>query len=148
MTATAAQIAQVRRMIAESDATTYSDNLIATYIEAYPLMDELGEDPYTWDETTEPPHKDTNDDWIPTYDLNAAAADIWLEKASAFSPNYDFAADGGNYSRSQAYEQAMKQYRNYNAKRVMASINLIKKPDEPENAADRSWIVNMAEQDD
>ncbi len=100
---TAAQIATVRRMVAEPLTTTYSDALITTFIETYPVLDEQGEQPFTLSSDTPPVHE-TNADWMPTYDLNAAAADIWTEKASAVANLYDFKADGGDYTRSQAYE--------------------------------------------
>jgi len=124
MTATAAQIAQVRRMTNEPLTTTYSDAAITTLIESYPVMDELGTEPYYWNYTTTPPSKVANIDWIPTYDLNAAAADVWAEKASVLSTDFDFNADGGSYTRSQAYEQAMKQQRHYASRRAPTTIRL------------------------
>lgn len=124
MTATAAQIAQIRRMVNEPLTTTYSDAAITLVIETYPLMDELGTEPYYWNYLTTPPSKVANTDWIPCYDLNAAAADIYGEKASVLSTDFDFSADGGNYTRSQAYEQAMKQQRHYASKRNSTTIRL------------------------
>ena len=84
MTATAAQVTLMRRMIAEPTVTTYSDSDIRGYIERYPLMDGLGNVPYVESETT-PGTLEINADWIATYDLNAAAADIWAEKAAALA---------------------------------------------------------------
>jgi hypothetical protein len=130
MSATAAQIAQVRRMVNESGTTTYDDDAISTYIEVYPLLDERGEAPYTWDTTTTPPTQEANDDWIDTYDLNAAAADIWQEKAAIVAQDYDFKADGGSYSRSQVTQAYMAQSRYYRARRRPGTITLHKWPDE------------------
>lgn len=130
MSATAAQIAQVRRMVNESDDTTYDDDAITEYIEAYPHLDERGELPYTWDTSTEPPTKDENETWIPTYDLHAAAADIWSEKAGVVAVDFDFRADGGNYSRSQVVEQYMIQARYHGARRRPGTITLHKHPKE------------------
>ena len=112
---TAAQIATVRRMVAEPSTTTYSDALITTFIETYPCIDEQGEAPFTFSAAVPPVHV-VNTEWMPTYDLNGASADIWQEKAATLASGYDFSADGGNYSRSQAYEQAMKQCRYYRAR--------------------------------
>ena len=81
MTASAAQIAQLRRMVAEPATTTYSDAALQGYIEAYPLLDQRGEPPYTYDYAT-PPAQVANPEWIATYDLHAAAADVWEEKAA------------------------------------------------------------------
>jgi hypothetical protein len=125
MAATAAQISQIRRMcgLGVGDAT-YSDAVLASAIVRYPLMDEMGNEPYYYDATTSPPTLDENDDWIPTYDLNAAAADVWEERASIAAANFDFSADGGSYHRSQAYTQFMQQCRFYRARRAPATLRI------------------------
>lgn len=41
-----------------------------------------------------------------SYDVFAAAADLWLERMSNFADWYDFSADNQNFSRSQAWEHA------------------------------------------
>ena len=130
MSATAAQIAQVRRMVNEPDDTTYDDDAISTYIEAYPQLDERGEAPYTFDTSTTPPSEDENEDWIATYDLHAAAADIWAEKAAIVAQDYDFQADGGSYSRSQVVAQFERQARSHRARRRPGTIRLHKWPKE------------------
>lgn len=146
MTATAAQIARVRRMVAEPTITTYLDIDIGGYIENYPLIDERGEHPYTFSSAT-PPAQVVNTNWIATYDLNAAAADIWEEKAAAVADLYDFSADGGNHSRSQKYEQSMKNARNYRSRRATKTMTLIKWPEETETINNTPWIINNPEQD-
>jgi len=128
MAATAAQIARLRRMVNEPTTTTYSDTTLAEYIEAYPLLDERGEEPYTWDTATEPPTKEDNDNWIATYDLAAAAADVWQEKAAAPAEDFDTNADGADLKRSQAYEQCMKQARYYRSRRAVRTITLYPSP--------------------
>ena len=40
--ATAAQIARLRRMVAEPTEDPYDDDTLAAYIERYPLLDERG----------------------------------------------------------------------------------------------------------
>ena len=141
---TAAQIATVRRMVAEPTTTTYSDALITTFIEAYACIDARGEMPFTWSTTT-PPAQVVNPSWVATYDLNGAASDIWQEKAGALAANYDFVADGGNYSRSQAYEMAMKQVRFYRARRRASTSTMVKSPDELQGNSDFQWIGNLPE---
>ena len=121
MSATAAQIARVRRMTNEPDTTAYSDADIQGYIEAHKLVDENGNSP----RIPNPLDQDemiANTEWVDTYDLNAAAADIWEEKAGVLSADYDFSADGGSYTRSQAYEQAMKQARAFRSRRSPGAI--------------------------
>jgi len=137
MAATAAQIERLRRMVDEPDDTTYDDDALTDYIERYPLVDELGEEAYTWDTSTQPPTQEENDDWIATYDLNAAAADIWEEKAATVAEDFDFSADGGRYSRSQAYEHYMKMAARYRSKRAMGTISAVKWP--KETGADTRW---------
>lgn len=133
---TAAQIAQLRRMVAEPTTATYDDATLTTYIEAYPHIDQYGESPLDeWGET--------NADWTATYDLNGAAADVWQEKASAVASKFDFAANGGNYTQSQQYEQYMKQCRYYRSRRMPSTMMLVKSP--KETAIDESWIGNLPE---
>ena len=117
MTATAAMIAEVRRKIGEPTEVVYSDLIIQTQIEKYPLIDERGEVPFTYDTSTQPPTQDANEDWIVTYDLNAAAADFMDEKAAAFAADFDFTADGASYKRSQAYIQMKALARTYRSRR-------------------------------
>ena len=146
MAPTAAQIATLRRMVAEPTAATYSDALLTVFIETYKLLDERGEYPYTWSSAV-PPVQVANTNWVETYDLNAAAADIWEEKASAMAAKYSFSADRGNYQVSNAYEQMMKQARNYRARRAAKTMTGIKWPDEPDNSR-LVWIGNLPEPGD
>lgn len=141
MTATAAQIAKVRRMVNESTTSTYTDYDIATYIETYPVLDERGEVPYTWDTSTSPPTQEDNDDWIPTYDLNAAAADIWGEKAAVVAQDFHFSADGGSYSREQVVEQYQARERFYRSRRKIRTIKAVMSP-LPHDSEDPDWVVN------
>jgi hypothetical protein len=129
MSATAAMILQVRGWVNEPDDTTYDDDAITVFIERYPLLDERGEVPYTWDTST-PPVQEANEDWIPTYDLHAAAADVWTEKATIVAADFDFQADGGNYSRSQVYEAYMSLARHHQARRKPGVITLHMHPKE------------------
>jgi hypothetical protein len=145
MTATAAQIARLRRMVGEVDKPTYTDDDLQACIEAYPLLDERGEEPYTWDTSTSPPTQDANEDWVPTYDLHAAAADVWEEKASAVAGDFDFSADGASYSRSQVYEQYMRKARHHRARRSAKTATLIKWPHEQPDA--EVWVGNLPEED-
>lgn len=133
---TVAEIAKLRRMIAEPTTTTYSDAALSAYIEQYPHLDSYGESPLDeWGLT--------NADWTPTYDLHAAAADIWEEKAVGVIGKFDFSANGGTYNQSQQYDQYMKQCRFYRARRMPSTATLIKYP--PETASDESWIGNLPE---
>jgi hypothetical protein len=128
MAASDVQIAQLRAMTAEPSAATYSDVALAAILEAYPLLDALGGKPFTWDYSTTPPTREDRDGWIPTYDLHAAAAQVWAEKATLLVSGFDFSADGATYSRSQAYEMAMKQSRHHAARRARAMVRVLMEP--------------------
>jgi hypothetical protein len=144
MTATAAQIAQLRRMVAEPTTTTYSDAALQGYIEAYPLMDERGEQPYTFDSAT-PPAKVVNPSWVATYDLHAAAADIWEEKAALWAGQHDFSAAGSSFARSQVYEQMTASARYHRSRRAPKTMHGFKEP--KERGRNLGWIANLPEED-
>jgi hypothetical protein len=103
-------------MVNEPLSATYDDTSLNEYIEEHAVIDSDGYEP-------------DEDDWTETYDLNAAAADIWEEKAAALVGEMDFSADGGQFSASQLYEQAKKQAAYYRSRSRIKSIEL--KPDRP-----------------
>lgn len=128
--ATETQIDKLRRMVNEPTASIYTDDDLESYIDSYPVMDVNGIDPTYLDYSTTPPTVTEREDWIPTHDLNAAAAEIWDEKAAAIQDKYDFAADGGRYNRSQSYEQACKMAAKYRSRAYAKSALLRKWPKE------------------
>jgi len=145
MAATAEQVTQLRRMVAEPTENTYTDEALTAVIERYPLLDARGLTPYTWDYTTTPPTQVLREAWIPTYDLHAAAAEVWQEKGALLAGNFDFTADGASFSRSQAYSMAMKQSRYHMARRRMGSREQIV---EPRRVAHEIQAVNDPEPED
>ncbi len=96
MPASTEDIARLRRMTNELTETTYTDELMALYLEAWPLIDSSG-------------RNFENDSWTEGYDLHAAAADIWDEKAATLFDKHDFNADGASYSSNQMHANAVKQ---------------------------------------
>lgn len=96
---------RLRRMVAEPTEATYTDALLVTAIERYPVPDP--DDIYP-DEAG----------WYPTYDLALAAAEIWSEKAGTVAANFDFEADGGNFSKSQQVQHYTGQARKWRSLRV------------------------------
>lgn len=113
MAVTTQDIRRVRRMTAESTDAIYNDVAIASYIEAWPVIDNEG-------------RSSDEDNWTEGYDLHAAAADIWEEKAAARSDKHDFSADGANYSSSQMYNNAMEKAR-YHRARQKAKVKVVAK---------------------
>jgi len=138
MTATAAQISKLRRMVNEPTTTTYSDVMLQETIESYPTVDENGEAPRVPSTTTSGAMM-ANPDWTATYDLHAAAAAIWEEKSAGNAGNTDFDADGGSYSDSQTFEQAMKMVRFHLSRRKPGTIILT-----PDTARERTNETNQA----
>ena len=145
MSATAAQLAELRLMVAEPLTTTYSDVLLQGKIEEYPCVDERGEEPYTW-LLTSPPTTSENTEWIATYDLHAAAADVWQWKAAALADKFNVTADGSTLNRSDLYKQAMSQARSHRAQRKIRTVRAWKSPKELN--LERSQIFNLAQDDD
>lgn len=123
------------------------DYSIAAAIERYPLADALGRQPYAYDESTTPPTQEENTSWVPTYDLNAAAADIWEEIAAGYVGEFDFSTTDQRFDRSQKHAQAMKQVRYYRSRRVPTSIVTTGVAKQDTGRAD-SYIINLPEEDD
>jgi hypothetical protein len=65
------------------------------------------------------PPSDAN--WVPTWDLNAAAAEGWRWKASAVSGNFDFETDGQSFDRSQVEANCLTMATQY-ANRIAGSL--------------------------
>jgi len=127
-------IKKLRRMIAESEDSIYTDTILEEYIKSYPVIDVDGEEPTYLDYSTQPPTITDNSDWIPTYDLNAAAAEIWDEKAAGLQSKYDFSADGGSYSVKQAFDNAVKMAAKYRGRSSASSHRVFKSPKEVNDA--------------
>ena len=145
MTATATQIAEIRRLVNEPTDSVYTDNLIKAIIENYPKIDELGTDPYYYVYVDGVQTKTTTTGWIPTYDIYAAASQIWYEKAATFAGSFDFNADGGDYTQSQEYTHAKSMGDNFMARSSIKTIHQFVAIDEA--PANLSWIGNLPEQD-
>lgn len=130
MAATVAQVVRLRRMIAESTTDTYADTELEEWIESYPVADDDGNEP-------------DDIDWTTTYDLHAAAAELWAEKAATVAADFSFSADGGNYSRNQVYEQYMKMSRFHSARRRAGSLRAHSTAGGRDTSA---WIGNLSEE--
>lgn len=130
-------------MVAEPTTATYSDAALQGYIERYPMIDERGEPPYTWNTATQPPSQDDNPDWIATYDLHRAAADVWDEKAGALAGRFSFSEGSARYEVSNAYEQAMKQARYHRSRRSLKTITARSEPPIPR--VEVGWVGNRRE---
>jgi hypothetical protein len=139
MAATAAEIARLRRMVAEPTTTNgYTDTVLSDAIERYPVPDSAGVYPTDEDGVAESA-------WVATYDLNAAAADVWMEKAGALAATYDFSADGADFKRSQAAKQAREMAGYYRSRRYARGVLL--KAEINSDLESQIWIGNLPEPD-
>jgi hypothetical protein len=129
MAATVDEIERVRRMAGEVGSATYSDAALKATIERFACLDARGEEPITrYDFSTLPPSPIVNGAWMPTYDLAAAAAAVWEEKAAVLQSGYDFNVDGGSYQRSQMFTQATAQARYWRSRRKVGTVELVMAP--------------------
>jgi len=135
MAATAADIARVRRMVAEPTSATYTDTIVSDAILRYPVPDSFGVRPVDEDGVA-------NSAWVATYDLHAAAADVWTEKGAAAATGYDFSADGADYKRSQLGTMALRMASYYRSRRYAGSVALKADINSPQA---QDWIGNLAE---
>lgn len=112
MPASTQDIERLRRMVAEPTQDPYTDAVLQAVLDEHPLLDIDGLRP-------------ADEGWMPTYDLNASAADVWAEKASALASAYDFTSDGASFQRSQQILQAQSMERKYRARRVARSAAIV-----------------------
>jgi hypothetical protein len=121
MSASAADIARLRRMVAEpTDASGYTDPVLSAALERYPLIDADGLD-------------STDADWTAVYDVNAAAAEVWQEKSASVAAAYDFDADGASFKRSQQHAQAAKMARYYASRRAPGTVQMVRVTNDDED---------------
>jgi len=117
----AADLTRLRRMVAEPGTAPYTDALLVDAIAAYPLPDVAGEWPLLTSGSA-------NTAWTGTFDLAAAAADIWSEKATSYVGNFDFTADGATFHKSQVYEQYSKEARRWRSRRTHGNHTVVSYP--------------------
>ena len=129
-------IAQLRRMAAEPiTSDTYTQADLSTIIARYPLNDTAGLKP-------------TDTLWAGNWDISRAAADVWDEKAAAVAAAFDFAADGGDYKRSQQYTQYVQSARRFRAMRQTGALVLVATPAPAAAPGLDEWLGNAPEDDD
>ena len=113
-----AETGRLRRMVAEPNSDNgYTDAVLSETVSRYPVADAAGETPTVADGSV-------NSVWAPSYDLNAAAAEIWQEKAASLAAAFDFSADGASYQRSQAVTQAQQMASFYRSRRYGRSLRV------------------------
>ncbi len=132
---TLALINRLRRLTAELASETYTDEDLTAYLETYPLADADG-------------YVSTDTAWAGNWDINQAAADIWQEKAALLAADFDFAADGGDYKRSQAYQQTLAIARMFRSRRQSGTLTMIATPKPLGATSLLEYIGNLPEDDD
>jgi hypothetical protein len=63
--------------------------------------------------------------WVPTWDLNAAAAEGWRRKAAKAAAKFDFTTGDQQFSRSQVYAQCMSMAADY-ARRAIGTLTFVR----------------------
>src|SRR4051794_23263866 len=86
MTARDDAIGRVKRLSAATVKPVVSDADLAAIVDTYPLVDNNGLGP-------------SSPGWAPTYDTNAAIAEVYAQKAATVSADYNFTADDASYSK-------------------------------------------------
>lgn len=63
-------------------------------------------------------------DWVPTWDLNAAAAEGWRMKAAIVAGDFTFSADGASYSKADVMAHCLEMETKYASRShgVMATL--------------------------
>lgn len=93
------------RMLAADNEPALSLDDIHALMRAHRIVDRFGTPPI-------------DERWIPTFDINAAAAEGWRRKAALVADRFAFSADGATYNRDQMYKHCMEQARRYSARAV------------------------------
>lgn len=63
--------------------------------------------------------RDPEDDgWVPTWDLNFAAAEGWGYKAAKVAGDFDYTDDAGNYRRQQVFEMCAAREKHYRSRAI------------------------------
>lgn len=140
------QIADLRRACALTEAdTTYTAEVLERTLERYPLVDKFGNSPTINGSGTNPMTEEPNPKWMATYDVNAAAAQIWGEKAALYASEYDFKDNDQQFNRSQKHEHALKMQRYYRSRSAPRSITVYGQAYNPN--VEPVWIGNLPEPD-
>jgi hypothetical protein len=132
----AADVIRLRRMVAEPGPDTYLDSLLIDAISRYPLADEAGRWPLTI-------YGSANTSWTATYDLAAAAADIWEEKAAAVATYYTFTADGATFQKLEVTKTYEREARKWRSRRSPGNHTALIYP--RGTAQYDTWIGNLPE---
>lgn len=122
MTETELALARLRRMVAADSFPKLAEEELAMLLTVGSLWDEYG-------------RSAADEGWVPTYDLNAAAAEGWRWKASAVAHMVDFSADGTRMSKGQLIDHCHAQVALY-AKRVRLNV-------ERPQPIDPCWVINL-----
>lgn len=135
-------IRDVRRYAAELTATTYEDEHIEEIIKRYSLPDRRGSnaDYLSTFPLSAAPVYTQNPNWVATYDLHAAAAAIWEEKAAeAAACAMDFRTEGVTVNKSQKFAAYMRMASYHKARRMARAVRMT-----PENRIENreGYIVN------
>lgn len=88
--------------VASTSRPTLDATTVGALLDAYPMRDTDGRAP-------------TDDGWVGTWDLNAAAAEGWRMKAGKVAGDFNFSADGASYSKADVLAHCLEMESKYAA---------------------------------
>ena len=115
-------IARLRRMVDEPDSTTYTVADLVCYLMRHAKKDIHGEMPM---QAASAGGVELNDDWVTSFDLNAAAGDIWEEKAAVEAAGTDFVSGRSRHMLSQKHKNMMARARRFWSLRTARSFAVV-----------------------
>jgi hypothetical protein len=118
--ALADDLSRLRRLVNEPTTATYSDAELTAALERHLALDSQGRRPYQYGGVTLDPL------YVTTYDVYAAAADVWEEKAAVVADEFDYSGDGANMTRSQKHAHFMRQAQTCRAKAQIKIPRLVR----------------------
>lgn len=115
----------LRQQTGEPETKTFDDDALQAFIEAYPAPDTLGNKSQRVMPGSYPQVMELNPYWNPTYDLNAAAMDVWNAKlATLTGTQFDFSDANQSFKRSQLVTFAQERVAYFSARRRVGAIKL------------------------
>lgn len=93
-------LALLTEKVAATSRPTLEAATVGALLDAYPMEDSEGRRP-------------TDDGWVGTWDLNAAAAEGWRMKAGKVAGDFNFSADGASYSKADVLAHCLEMETKY-----------------------------------
>lgn len=117
-------VTRASTLAAASSRPTLTTEEVRAAVKTRPLVDADGL-------TSEDP------EWTPTWDLNAAVAELWGVKAGRVAGDFNFSADDGRFDKGEVMAHCLAMEALYSSRRIGAASTLPQAP-----APGRGVVVN------